>query len=97
VLDDGRGAGLGGGVELPSKATFNRPTAIWSGAGAAGVLVPPEWQATAAARRDAAFAEIASRVALDGYSWQPQTRHPLSYWANHQGVLSPVSRHSFAT
>jgi hypothetical protein len=48
----------------------------------AGVLASPEWQTTAAARREAAFAEIARRVALDGYSWQPHARHPLSHWAN---------------
>lgn len=48
----------------------------------AGVLASPEWHATATARREAAFAEIARRVALDGYSWQPNARHPLSHWAN---------------
>lgn len=46
----------------------------------AGVLASPQWQATAIDQRDVAFAEIARRVALDGYSWQPQVRHPLSYW-----------------
>jgi hypothetical protein len=50
----------------------------------AGVLASPQWQAMATARREAAFAEIARRVALDGYSWQPQARHPLTYWANRQ-------------